>query len=169
MTRAYVEGYLLRMNTPLRQLVLAAALTAACSGQVARSTPEPTPPGCPVARPQSEIDAQGRLPLEPRDHALKCVYLAESGSRAYLLVDGRQMTVFQREGGLPSKAGAKAADESGMRTIASQPWDWARYEGTVVLRTTMPNSLYVEFAMQNAGNTSSVVDELARIASTLRP
>lgn len=79
------------------------------------------------------------------------------------------MTVHEREGGLPSKGGAKTPDESGTRTISSQRWEWARYEGTVVLRTTMPSGLYVEFAMNTTGSTASIVDELARIAGTLRP
>ena len=155
------------MTKPL--VLLCVLITAACAGPVAERKPDPTPPGCPVGRPQSEIDIQGRLPLEPRDQAIRCVYLAESGSRVYLLVDGRHLSVYEREGGLPSKPGAKVADESGVRTIASQTWDWARYEGIVVLRTTMPDSLYVEFAINSTGNPNSVVDELARIASTLRP
>lgn len=148
-------------------LLVCVLLCSACAAPV--NTPQSTLPRCSDGRPQSEIAAQKRLPLEPRDPAILCVRIAESGSRVYGLRDGRAVSLYEREGGLPSKPGAKVADESGMRTIASQTWDWARYDGTVVLRTTMPDSLYVEFAMNSTGDTRLVVDELARLASTLRP
>lgn len=151
----------------LGALLLCVLVSSACAAAPV-TAPQGTPPRCSDGRPQSEIDAHKRLPLEPRDPAISCVRIAESGSRIYQLRDGRGLTLYEREGGLPVKPSATPG-ERGTRVIAGHSWEWARLSVSTILFTTMPNSLYVELAMNSTGNTSSDVDEMARIAGTLSP
>lgn len=149
----------------LGALLLCVLVSSACAAAPVNA-PQGTPPRCSDGRPQSEIDAHKRLPLEPRDPAISCVRIAESGSRVYQLRDGRGISLYEREGGLPVKPSA-SPEERGTRVIASHSWDWARFRQSTVLFTTMPDSLYVELAMNSTGNTAAEVDDLARIASSL--
>lgn len=151
--------------------LLCALVMSGCAAPSPLSAPQGTPPRCSNGRPQSEIDAQRRLPLEPRDPAIACVLIAESGSRVYQLRDGRGLSLYEREGGLPSKPSASPDEsgrrESGRRVIASHSWEWHRGNRSTVLATTMPDDLYVELALNSTGNTAAEIDELARIAGTL--
>jgi len=164
-------------GNPLASIVLDPAFATALSGKVtapntkgppaAAPTPGGTPSRCADGRPQSEINAAGLLPHEPRSPLLECVLIAEGTSRVYRLSDGRRLQVFEYVGGLPVKPTA-APLQTGTRMIGSQSWSWMTVNGQTVLSTTLPDRVYVELDLPTSSNVSADLDTLQSIASTLR-
>lgn len=164
-------------GNPLASIVLDRAFATALSGKVAApntkgpaaATPTSggTPSRCADGRPQSEINAAGLLPHEPRSPLVECVLIAEGTSRVYRLRDGRRLQVFEYPGGLPVKPTA-APLQTGTRMVGSQSWSWMTVNGQTVLSTTLPDRVYVELDLPTSSNVNADLDTLQSIASTLR-
>ncbi|MDE3097127.1 MAG: hypothetical protein KGK07_14155 [Chloroflexota bacterium] len=109
----------------------------------------------------------------PDPALLRCLTAATTSGSAYdagsdhtvELTDGHEVMLYERRGPLPAKPTA-APVRSGVRDVSGESWRWAELaDGTTVL-STMTRGTYVELSMRG---DASPVDELARIAATLRP
>lgn len=116
----------------------------------------------------------GLPPLVPDPTEFICLKHATTGGSAYeagsshvmQLPDGREVTVYERRGGLPQKGAAVATIRSGTRDVDGQLWTWATLDNGVTTLVATIRATYVELSMH--GDESGVAD-MARIAATLRP
>jgi hypothetical protein len=146
--------------------IVAIAATACGSPSVALSGHIP-PARCADGRPQSEIDAAGQLPLEPRSQRIACVQVAVATDRSYRLTDGRPLHVYEHVGPLPAKP-TRSPTESGTMTIGARSWLWRTLDAYLVLSTDTPEGIYVELGLPTTGNRSADIDLLKEIAASLR-
>lgn len=145
-------------------LVVMAALASESSG--AANTDQATTPGrCPDGRPQSELDAAGRLPLEPHSQRIVCIQVAEGTDRSYRLTDGRSLHVYEHIGALPAKP-TRAPTESGTITIGARQWSWITLNASLILSTTTADGIYVELGLPSGVTRSADIDLLKEVAAT---
>ncbi|MDP9265490.1 MAG: hypothetical protein M3O91_05150 [Chloroflexota bacterium] len=114
------------------------------------SIPWPLYPVCSDGRPQSEIVATGRFPLEPTSPDISCVQnsISPAGSSAwdgfYLLTDGRGLHLYERLSALPLKPG-RIPSETGTLVIGGATWNWGQYDAGMILSGSLGPAAYVEF------------------------
>lgn len=131
-------------------------------------------PACPdAARPQFELDFAGLPPLVPERSLMRCLKMAATSGSAYdagsdhvvELTDGQEVTLYERRGQMPTKPTVPSV-HSGSRDIGGASWQWAELtNGSTVLTGTISDT-YVELSSRGS---ASDVDELAKVAATLRP
>ena len=152
----------------MRHAVLAgllASIVSAC-GSTGTLAPGRTPvPRCDDGRPQSEMDAAGRLLIEPHSAELVCVLIASGQDRVYRLRDGRTLHIYEHDGALPAKPTATPL-AAGSRTVRGATWSWMRVNGLTLLMT-MSGGTYVELAVAETVPDQDVA-YLAAIAATMR-
>lgn len=148
-----------------RWIVLVLTTALACGSSGAALSAQATPARCAEGRPQSELDAVGRLPLEPHSQRIACIQVAEGTDRSYRLTDGRSLHVYEHIDALPAKP-TRSPTQSGAITIGARPWSWITLDAYLVLSTTTADGIYVELGLPSGATRSVDIDLLKEIAAT---
>ncbi len=136
---------------------------------------------CSDGRPQSEIDFAGRMLWEPTATEISCVLNATvsgpGANRAYRLIDGRVLYLYERVEAVPVKP-TVAPVATGSADVNGTTWSWSILPGvgqTLLLQGSLAGAPEIELYMALSDQAAdlrllrSIAASLREVATSTRP